>query len=42
MLHKITALNKMNQELMASIEKKKKLRHRLKEIKQQQETQRMV
>ena len=39
---KIIAINKMNQELAESIQKKKKLRHKLKEMKQKQERQKMV
>ena len=35
-------MNKMNQQLAESIQKKKKLREKLKEMKQKQETQRMV
>ena len=39
---KIIAINKMNQELAESIQKKKNLRHKLKEMKQKQEREKMV
>lgn len=41
MWNKIMAINKMNQELANSIQKKKKLRHKLKEMKQKKENQEM-